>query len=806
MELSDRVKYKKSLADLTDQLNRSVSSSSTDIVIALSRKGPRLLEFLKRNFHLKPMNVVTEHALPFLFDKINNDKENKYRLFIVDDAIYFGSSILGLKEEIDIYISAYGLNNRVEIVGIYSCIKDKESMDFSSIPVYSTSDIRTGYGHFFVKNVMKDLQSLGKSLEVEFPAVKYTLDQTVDSESLKQQLVFAFGKNKVYSIDRCEGIESISVILSDVQESTFRKFRVFLQGNTITVVTIAPELVTTNFDMFKYVVFGSNEQVNRAWKNVIEKMTDVSKYLEGKAVSTRNLMRTAVVLLNYFSSLDTFCYYRKEFEDAIGNIHAGHLLQKTIDCGNLLNILGEGDDVTSIISAWSEAIADIAYKTNPNIDTEKGRKQSIAFELPVLADLEAGRLERTNLTQLLNCKMMEEALSAMFFNQTLMIERWSRGLNLNRQERLRFGYTFSYIWQFIWDNANGLNTDQLSQTIMHHWVDVQIDNGSIVPQYIIDHASQQWIRVFRPGENEDFTISHLGRLVVHVIQKMALDISDNAIVVNRRNLQGILAVIYDKMADQLNEEECNNKLSIDRSHKLYYRSDDLIDVLIRMFILTETPDGNISLHARICNNEFSRNTTLGQDLVLKIDKLVKNILEEAGSDGNNVHLVYSNTINYFLSNLITIENIKRDLRDVGDFMGNAIRSLIKLHDQINDSRMLVANGKREYEENLSCYEMNYHVLQDADRYELSVELLPYLWKVRQIVHLENILIILYFADKETMNSYISMLENEGFVHELNTCELLDSLKVSQAFHENVGKDKVILLKLLGYLNNVILNF
>ena len=120
--------------------------------------------------------------------------------------------------------------------------------------------------------------------------------------------------------------------------------------------------------------------------------------------------------------------------------------------------------------------------------------------------------------------------------------------------------------------------------------------------------------------------------------------------------------------------------------------------------------------------------------------------------------------------------------------------------------MLVANGKREYEENLSCYEMNYHVLQNADRYELSVELLPYLWKVRQIIHLEDILIILYFADKETMNSYISMLENEGIVHELNTCELLDSLKITQAFNENAGKDKVILLKLLGYVNNVILNF
>ena len=164
-QMMDKDVYKDSLKKLVENLNSSIVSSETDIVIALSRKGPRLLEFLRKNMGLKKdLNVMTEHALPFLFDSILSKSDKEYRIFIVDDAIYYGSTISALKDEIESYIAVYGLKGRVHIQGIYSCIKDKESLDFEDVEVNAIKDVRLGYGHFFVKEVMKDLRSLGKSL------------------------------------------------------------------------------------------------------------------------------------------------------------------------------------------------------------------------------------------------------------------------------------------------------------------------------------------------------------------------------------------------------------------------------------------------------------------------------------------------------------------------------------------------------------------------------------------------------------------------------------------------------------------
>ena len=94
--MTDKETYIKSLKDIVKNLNSSIFSSDSDIVIALSRKGPRLLEYLRKNMGLKDLNVMTEHALPFLFENIWSKSDKSYRIFIVDDAIYFGSTILAL--------------------------------------------------------------------------------------------------------------------------------------------------------------------------------------------------------------------------------------------------------------------------------------------------------------------------------------------------------------------------------------------------------------------------------------------------------------------------------------------------------------------------------------------------------------------------------------------------------------------------------------------------------------------------------------------------------------------------------------
>ena len=123
---SDGNLYRNSLATLVKNLNEMILSSETDIVIALSRKGPRMLEYQRMFNNLKEFAFTTEHSLPFIFEKISNNRNKKYRIFIVDDAIYFGSTIQNLYKEIQAYITAYQLDN-VEISAVITAIKASDS-------------------------------------------------------------------------------------------------------------------------------------------------------------------------------------------------------------------------------------------------------------------------------------------------------------------------------------------------------------------------------------------------------------------------------------------------------------------------------------------------------------------------------------------------------------------------------------------------------------------------------------------------------------------------------------------------------
>ena len=90
-----------------------------DYVLAMARKGPRTLEKLWRKdcdgcMTIKeasdkyPMlaNVITEIALPFLFHKLSEEHKN-IQFCIYDDAVYYGTTFLGIQEELDLYNVIY---------------------------------------------------------------------------------------------------------------------------------------------------------------------------------------------------------------------------------------------------------------------------------------------------------------------------------------------------------------------------------------------------------------------------------------------------------------------------------------------------------------------------------------------------------------------------------------------------------------------------------------------------------------------------------------------------------------------------
>ena len=811
----DKEVYINSLKRLVENLNSSVVSLDTDIVIALSRKGPRLLEYLRRNMDLKDFPVMTEHALPFLFERICSSQNKTYRIFIVDDAIYFGSTILTLKEEIEGYIQLCNLADRVQVMGIYACIKDPESMDFGEIPVCANCDIRLGYGHYFVKQVMENLRSLGKSLEVEFPEICYATEKPVNIDNLSYQLKKNFGEDNVYQIKDALGIRSVSILLSKPEEETFRKLRIFVEANRIRIISIAPEVVDTNLWLFNGVGFGSQPEVNEKWRDIVGVMERIAQRFDNVEMDKRNLVRTGVVLLNYFSSLDTFCCYKILVEDAIQLAAGGFASLRIVDADNLYYLLGVESMANEGKLVWENALAEDRYFTSPNVSVGCSECDNIVFESSRLSSMEAESLKTANLFQVLGSSTMIDALSSMFFNQTLMVERASRYLSIERQERLRFGYTYQYLWNFIWNNAQQLKTDQLSASKMHHWVDVQIDNGSIVPQYILSKDTFKWVRVFRPGENEDVLLSHLGRFVVHVFMKMLRTEEDMRLgKVIRSNFEGVLAAVYHQFQSRIEEEEPGCQLEINDDYELALRllseEDHFVWIGIVDFLLSKnilkSQDQYIRLALRINNKEFTQNSTLSSELVCDIDSYIDSIMQMMGNR-LQAYFVFNNTINYFRRDLYKGEEIYRRLKLLVEDGNLCIADFLDRVQKSNLGAFFAKENIKEvidrYQAKLSCYEMKDELLLDANS-GIDNRLLPYLWKVRQMVFLICVIAMISYGNFDSLYDYLGALP-KPVMDKLQGEDFVAYLKsLGKEKNEHLWHDTIFLSHIKKYLYHIIL--
>ena len=815
----DKQIYINSLEKLVEVLNSSIFSLDTDIVIALSRKGPRLLEYLRKEKGLKEFPVITEHSLPFLFDQISRESTKEYRIFIVDDAVYYGSTVLALKDEIESYIKMFALTNRVKIQGIYTCIKDKDSLDFGSIPVYADQQIRPGYGHFFVKEMMKNLRSLGKSLEVEFPEFSFTSTKEVDIDLFLGLLKENFGEDKVYKIDDPLGIPSITVILSQPKSATFRKLRMFVKGNRVSVVAIAPELVNTNLKLFRFVGFGEDVAVNDRWQEVVGLLNKVDEQFEDHSVNNRNLVRTGVVLLNYFSSIDTFLNFKDKVIDALRKV-AGNLVDQHLDTLNLYYLVGNKTLVESITKAWNLVMQEEMYFTIPNAEREEELSNHIVFESSRLSNQEAKTLSMTNMVQVINSVSLSEALSAMFFNQSMMIERASRYVEVNRQSRLLFGYTYQYLWKSLWDYADRLESKDINYARIHQWVDIQIDNGSIVPQYIINSDHLNWVRVLRTGENEDVQISHWGRWVIHVFKKMLITDEDKRIgKVLRKNLEGILTAVFLHFQDRIRNEEQKCTLQINKADftlwlGLQQRREgcmdegdraiqiNLIDFLISKNLL-KNDNRQLTISPGVADKEFSLYTTLSEDLVADIDAYIQLIFKKIGN-APSFFYIYQNTINYFLRDLFSVKDIEDKVKYVSLKIEENLDKILDEKDGGVHDKEYLDEIISAYSNSLLQYEMPKEMLLDPDSC-IDSRLALSLWKICQLFHLICLICLPFGLGLTKLVEYIQNMSKEE--QKKMQSEGLDAYLLSDEYkeHSTPFMNDTFAAHIKNYISNVILH-
>ncbi|WP_293525829.1 hypothetical protein [Prevotella sp.] len=775
---------------MVKHLNEEIHSSETDIVIALSRKGPRMLEYLKRYNSLKEFSFTTEHALPFIFEQISNNRDKKYRIFIVDDAIYFGSTIQNLYNEIKAYIDAYKLDN-VKIYAVVTAIKASDSktlnIDDALLLNYEGKEpLRAGYGHYFVKCLMNDFSKLDNTLEVEFPTIEYDLPSNVDEqivdEAIKKQYPDAFRSEQ-----NGESRAKWCIILENGKTSAFNKVRIFISANKLRFVFMNPHYFNNNEETLAGLMVRQGSPFREMWNEIQLHFKNVELDIrkEFNNEIRRNRLRTQVILANYILSFNNFLVERDKINAIVGSLGIDEN-SYSIKENNLTYLIGNVSLVANTIGRLK-----VAADSNLSLDPLLSVK-----EMTVSNDyvLESNSLPKDELEVLLNHNLVmisksqdtEESLSAMFNNLTILIEKWTRGTIYDDNYRLRFGYTMKNLTAFVHRyGAFKIEEPEKFQTELHSWIDNRIDNGCIVPQYIVDSASSTWMRVFRPGENEDLLLSHLARLVLCVWNQA------NEILqvqkVNTYTYQSLLSVVIDTFRECLEKEESYLQFRIDG--KLLpcigdkYRN--IVDYMKDMYILTEENDF-LECSPRLQNKEFKTCTTLSRELEENIRKKIKSLLSPK-LVLDNPFGDFSGDINYELKELLPISKIEVNIQKLKDDVHDLIQLLL-----VSDGNV-VDMTDNEVDHLLSNYFafIKPYLLSDekVSKLEIDGDSIYYTEeKLQKILSLYNILLLVYnYNDDELLTQY---LENKTFLYSIGMGDIVTYIqdvclrKAKEEFHND----------------------
>lgn len=788
---SDRNIYNESLEAMVKNLNEMILPSDTDIVISLSRKGPRLLEYLRIFNGLKEFAFTTEHSLPFIFEKISNSRDKKYRIFIVDDAIYFGSTIQNLYKEILAYIAAYQLDN-VEFCAVITAIKASDSknleIDEKQLLNYKGSKIRPGYGHYFVKSLMYDFSKLNDTLEVEFPTVEYTLPRGIDDQlvenSIKQQYPDAFKSEQ-----NGESGLKLCIDLGHDKTSCFNKVRIFKAAEKLRFVFMNPHYFNNNEETLAGLMVGQGSPFRELWDEIQLHFKNINSEIRSRFNSEirRNRLRTQVVLANYIMSFNNYLVEKSKIDVIVREL-GGDETSYEIRENNLAYLIGDNLLVANTLGRLRVAV-DSHISLDPVLAVkEMTGINDYVLEGNSLPKEELEVLQNHNLVMINNSQNTEEALAAMFNNQTILIEKWTRGTIYDNNYRLRFGYTMKSLTNFIHRYGQfKIAESELFQKELHKWIDVRIDCGCIVPQYIVDSATSTWMRVFRPGENEELLLSHLARLVLCVWNKA------NEILkvqkVNSYTFQSILSVIINTFNDELREEEPYLHLAIDGKLLpcIGGNNRNIVSYMKDMYILTED-NGFLECSPRLQNKEFKTYTTLSNELEDRVKGKIQELLPDSLVQ-DNPFADFSAETNYQLRYLLVASDIEEKIKFLKGDVLRVIDSLI-----LNDGSIADLN-KEEADALLANYFtfIKPYLFSEERVAELNAEnhfLYDIEEQLQKVLALYNVLLLVYnYNDNELLGQY---LDNNSILLAIGMEKVVDNIQAIrqsgdiEKFHQDRG--------------------
>ena len=513
----------------------------------------------------------------------------------------------------------------------------------------------------------------------------------------------------------------------------------------------------------------------------------------------RNRLRTQVILANYILSFNNFLVEREKINAIVNDLGIAES-SYSIKENNLTYLIGNVSLVANTIGRLKVA-ADSSLSLDPVLSVkEMTANNDYVQESNSLPKDELEVLQNHNLVMISKSQNTEETLSAMFNNLTILIEKWTRGTIYDDNYRLRFGYTMKNLTAFVHRYGQfKIEEPEQFQKDLHRWIDNRIDNGCIVPQYIIDSGSSTWMRVFRPGENEDLLLSHLARLILCVWNQA------NEILqvqkVNTYTFQSLLSVVIKTFKEELKEEESYLQLGIDYKLLPYVgdKKRNIVEYMKDMYILTEEND-LLECSPRLQNKEFKTYTTLSSDMEAKVREKIISLLSD-DSVQDNPFGDFSGDINYELKELLPISEIEEKIQFLKDDIRNLMMSLLVGEGKIADIT------DKEVDQLLSNYFafIKPYLLSDDKVIKLEKDgnkIYDTEEKLQKTLSLYNILLLVYnYKDDEMLAQY---LENESFLSSLGMGKIVTYIqdvcqrKANEEFH----KDNTLVDLLLKFTDSI----
>lgn len=483
------------------------------LVIAISRKAPRLWEYCERNLSdnvteekKQGITVVSEIALPFIdFSLYKN-------VSIVDDAIYHGTTF---DKIVEIVIAARGRNTDNLYLSPVVMTSESRNMKYASMLDPESVELPREYIPFYVDTIIQRFDGMAKSYDMEFPIFTYELSD--EKSSVLRERLKVLAKDLCDDENSCYGtkqwireeereIENYTIVLDSIYskrsyQPDFAKLRFFANGNKLCVTSycVMPVLESSlckNTDML------SGDALD-VWNLIIEKINETEETSNNDSEVIYQAEKTKVIVLNYLYSYGQFMAIRKDLEGIVGAESKVKVESRDFDYIFGIDLIGVKDMIQST------SFNPFEHSTETHVSSSVSSKFPIpyiyGFALQMKNDL--SKFHKT-----------DERLSCEFGAMHRWIELPSRELPRSKDYgRLRFGESF----RSLIDRYSTIPSNAEIRKQLHQGLDLRIDRGSIVPNYVkIDNEEGgTWFRLFRSGENEDPCLDQPMRFFVGVIAK-----------------------------------------------------------------------------------------------------------------------------------------------------------------------------------------------------------------------------------------------------------------------------------------------